>query len=74
MSNDIASRRGFGTAPTERSGDGAFAWSEGFETGKCLRTCESGVALRLPPQYKMARFDFTISGLSKDTSMGNISP
>jgi len=40
------------TAPAERSGDGAFGRTGNIIHAKDCRACESGVALRLPPQSK----------------------
>jgi len=40
---DMAGTASFWTAPAKRSGDGAFEFRSGFQ---------SGVALRLPPQSK----------------------
>jgi hypothetical protein len=42
----------FWTAPAERSGDGAFRRKQPLRTREMRRACESGVALRLPPQSK----------------------
>ena len=42
------------TAPAERSGDGAFARTTRLRTIQVLGPLESGVALRLPPQSKIA--------------------
>jgi hypothetical protein len=40
----------FWTAPAERSGDGAFRRAEIVRVTDGFGACESGVALRLPPQ------------------------
>jgi hypothetical protein len=42
----------FWTAPAERSGDGAFGRKQPLRIREIRRACESGVALRLPPQSK----------------------
>src|SRR5437879_2946509 len=44
-------RGAFWSAPAERSGDGAFGLSARFS---CQPTPQSGVALRLPPQSRIA--------------------
>jgi hypothetical protein len=43
----------FWTAPAKRSGDGAFDWRKMSKSPVC--SCQSGVALRLPPQSKTLR-------------------
>jgi hypothetical protein len=40
------------TALAKRSGDSAFGLVNGLRIYEKLRACESGVALRLPPQSK----------------------
>jgi hypothetical protein len=45
-------RMSFRLRPAERSGDGAFEWTRMRLDTKVFRACESGVALRLPPQSK----------------------
>jgi hypothetical protein len=40
------------SAPAERSGDGAFERAGGIRACQPCGACESGVALRLPPQSK----------------------
>jgi len=42
----------FGLRRQSGSGDDAFGWTEDSRDAKDLRACESGVALRLPPQSK----------------------
>jgi hypothetical protein len=46
----------FWTALSERSGDGAFERTKRILLLKIFRACESGVALRLPPQSKIYPF------------------
>lgn len=43
---------GLGLRRQSGSGDGAFGWAENDQTGESRRACESGVALRFPPQSK----------------------
>jgi putative transposase len=50
------SRRRFWTAPAERSGDGAFVRARRLGVAEDCGPRESGVAPRLPPQYKFANF------------------
>jgi hypothetical protein len=42
----------FWTAPAERSDDGAFERTRSADDSNPRGACESGVALRLPPQSK----------------------
>jgi hypothetical protein len=42
----------FGAEVRSASGDGAFGWAEGSRHAEGFCVCESGVALRLPPQSK----------------------
>src|SRR4051794_16846814 len=50
-----AGRFSLWTAPAERSGDGAFERAGRPRIREGSRACESGVALRLPPQSKWVR-------------------
>jgi hypothetical protein len=45
----------FGLRRQSGSGDGAFGRTEDSMNAKDIRACESGVALRLPPQSKTWR-------------------
>ena len=51
----VANRLVSWTAPAERSGDGAFGRADSFQVRGRSGACESGVALRLPPQSKTSR-------------------
>jgi hypothetical protein len=45
----------FGLRRQSGSGDGAFRWTEDLTDAEDFHACESGVALRLPPQSKTIR-------------------
>jgi hypothetical protein len=53
------------SALAERSGDSAFGRAGNVQMMGIFRACESGVALRLPPQSKMSAVLFGASRLVK---------